>query len=130
MGLFRHENKSTSLGPTFCIQAPRSPAVLTADIENPSSVDKNLISTMNFTQLVDSVAQRTGLPVGLVNKIGLAILEQIREIVETEESLHSPFIVITSKTIPASESPDGTKIIPERRIGRITITPRRSKVSS
>jgi hypothetical protein len=76
---------------------------------------------MNFKELVEVVSAETSLPAPQVRKVGLAMLDKLSGLIESQTNFTSPQINLTAVTIPAKPAAEGKPAQPERKFGRLSI---------
>ena len=80
---------------------------------------------MNLKQLVDIVATETELPPGQVRKVSLALLKKFAALIDNQSDFFSPVITLKALTVAAKPATDDKPAIPERKIARMIISPKK-----
>jgi len=76
---------------------------------------------MNFKELVALVSTETSLPAAEVRKVGLAMLDQLAGLIESQTNFTSPQLNLTAVTSPSKPAAEGKPAQPERKMGRLSI---------
>lgn len=85
---------------------------------------------MNLKELVDLVAAETDLPASNVRKVSLAMLEKFVYLIDSQTNFVSPVLTLTAFTAPAKQATEGRPNVPERKMARMAIRPKKTVAPS
>lgn len=76
---------------------------------------------MNLKELIDIVSSETGLPAGQVRKVGVAVLERLAGLIDSQTDFISPIVRFKSFTSEAKPASGDKPAIPERKFARMAV---------
>ena len=71
---------------------------------------------MNFKDIISSISESEGIPVGKVRKVALAFLEKMGEAADNGERITAPGYALNPRTIPAKEADGDKPARPETKV--------------
>lgn len=82
---------------------------------------------MKLKDLIGDLSQETGVPASQVRKLTKALASKLQTLIEQQDSLRVGDLVFKAVTVPAKPASEGKEPMPQRKIARLSIRPRKPK---
>ncbi len=80
---------------------------------------------MNFKDLVNHVAEETGVPPVQVRKVAASVLEAFASLIESNGEFRSPIVRLSTKIIDARDAVDGRPARPQHTVATLSVVPQK-----